>query len=568
MAALSSAPSASSSKSVRTDTSSGLNASSHHSSSSKREHTHTVRCGSSSLLCLNGVTSKLSPLVEKIRIARESKWCRIHHHDGYLDGEGRKNRFDGSEWMKLRQNHFYEYEEWAQAQECKRHGCFERKAGLVFGGKQVEWCVNHFGRNQLSKNTCGSVKNDAPARGSVSSNGSRVSDNVDDKTKTSAIFKHNDGHDQSAPDKSALDRVMNLQKRVLNHEPPILNTKCGPDMNNGSLCSSASNHSRRTMLKRHEEQPTTRIDPEKRRQSDGNVRLGQERKRSVIDRNVLSDRRGNAPKELIKTTIKPMNLPMGMHLAPSIIPTATEKELLANRLEEMEERKDPDRTWAKMGKYVTFALRGFGMFNVSLGRGLYGAELQKSLRRRSTDLKHQLWEDKIRVPLNNRIVNGMALNSWGADDGCKGQKDAILLNDCFPLDSLNFDRFKLIDEKVEEHSKPPQTIYMFTKMDRQQSRLFASIDGEEHLQERLIAIDQLGEIHEERPDYPNASFVAEVWERVMYQYVSCVAEGVHFIVSQHDDGVTFGKIKKICTKPWRGRRNGLAIHPGVRHGFP
>ena len=260
MAALSSAPSASSSKSVRTDTSSGLNASSHHSSSSKREHTHTVRCGSSSLLCLNGVTSKLSPLVEKIRIARESKWCRIHHHDGYLDGEGRKNRFDGSEWIKLRQSHSFEYEEWAQAQECKRHGCFERKAGLMFGGKQVEWCIDHFDRNQLSKNTCGSVKDDVPARGSASSNGSRVSDNVDGETNDNATCPHIGGHEQdkSLPAKSALGRVVNLQKRVLKYEHPILSTKCEPDTNNGSVCSSASNHSRRTMLKRHEEQPTTR----------------------------------------------------------------------------------------------------------------------------------------------------------------------------------------------------------------------------------------------------------------------------------------------------------------------
>ena len=91
-------------------------------------------------------------------------------------------------------------------------------------------------------------------------------------------------------------------------------------------------------------------------------------------------------------------MPLGMQNLNPVAPVATENELIAHRLEEMEERKDPDRTWAKMGKYVTFALRGFGMFNVSIGRGMFGAELQKSLRRQSTGLKHQLWEEKYGRP--------------------------------------------------------------------------------------------------------------------------------------------------------------------------
>ena len=58
--------------------------------------------------------------------------------------------------------------------------------------------------------------------------------------------------------------------------------------------------------------------------------------------------------------------------------------------------------------------------------------------------------------------------SWGAEDGRVGQKDSILLNERYPLDSGAFDKFKLIDEKVEEHGRPPATIYMFAKMARQQ----------------------------------------------------------------------------------------------------
>ena len=154
--------------------------------------------------------------------------------------------------------------------------------------------------------------------------------------------------------------------------------------------------------------------------------------------------------------------------------------------------------------------------------------------------------------MNNRIVNGMALNSWGADDGRTGHKDAILLNDCYPLDSLSFGRFKLVEEKVEDHRKPPLIIYMFAKMARRQSRLFSSIYGEEHLQERIAAIEKLGKIHEECHDYFAAPFIAEVWARMMHQYVTCVSEGVHFIVSQHDEGATFDKIKRFATSPGEG----------------
>lgn len=82
-----------------------------------------------------------------------------------------------------------------------------------------------------------------------------------------------------------------------------------------------------------------------------------------------SSRSDTVPRELIKTTVKPTNMPLSTQHLAAVIPEATENELIAHRLEGVEERNDPGRMWTKMGKYVTFALRGFGMFNVSVGRG-------------------------------------------------------------------------------------------------------------------------------------------------------------------------------------------------------
>ena len=191
------------------------------------------------------------------------------------------------------------------------------------------------------------------------------------------------------------------------------------------------------------------------------------------------------PHELIKATIKPMGAPIATDMASAEIQETTGNELIINRLGEIEEGKAPERVWAEVNNYTTYALRGFGSFNVAMGRGLYSLERQKSTRRQANALNHRLWELKIRVPMTNRLINGISLASWGAEDGRVRHKNTILLNDCFPIDSTASDKFKLTDDKVEEHGRPPATMYMFMQMDRKQSILYAAMYGEEHLEDRL-----------------------------------------------------------------------------------
>ena len=75
--------------------------------------------------------------------------------------------------------------------------------------------------------------------------------------------------------------------------------------------------------------------------------------------------------------------------------------------------------WGKVNKYTVYADRGFGAFNVALGLGMYGGELQKSLRRQPNNHKHVLRVGGrgVRGPLNNRITTGMAVAPWGSEDG-------------------------------------------------------------------------------------------------------------------------------------------------------
>ena len=73
--------------------------------------------------------------------------------------------------------------------------------------------------------------------------------------------------------------------------------------------------------------------------------------------------------------------------------------------------------------------------------------------------------------------------------------------------------------------------------------------GEEHLSERLNAIDRLNDIHDECPEFFTARFVSETWERMMYQYDACIAEGIHFILGQYDEGITMEKIRRYALSP-------------------
>ena len=117
------------------------------------------------------------------------------------------------------------------------------------------------------------------------------------------------------------------------------------------------------------------------------------------------------------------------------------------------------------------------------------------------------------------------------------------------MDSRSFGQYNVIGDKLEEHGEQPVTFHMFIKMARQQSRLYAASYGAEHSAERLNAIDRQIEIHEERPEYFTVTFLSDMWERMVYQYNVCIAEGIHFILVRYDEGVAMEKIRRYALAP-------------------
>ena len=134
-----------------------------------------------------------------------------------------------------------------------------------------------------------------------------------------------------------------------------------------------------------------------------------------------------------------------------------------------------------------------------------------------------------------------------------GREESIPSNGCFPLDSSTFDKFKIADEKVEGHGRPRATMYMCINMDRQQSRLYATMYGEEHLQFRSEETERINDIIEDCPEFFTANFRAETWGgRMTSQYNICVAAGVRRIIGHYGERITLVKLKTPALIPLIG----------------
>ena len=172
---------------------------------------------------------------------------------------------------------------------------------------------------------------------------------------------------------SPLTRAMNLQKRVRKFDRKDVGATEERSSHHSEDDSVGGPPGLTTSLK-----PITAV-PERRR-SDGDVRLSTERLGAVDYLSTAkicpeSSKKIQVPPKLVKASIKPMGVPLATAQVSGEIQVAAENELFIHRLEELGERKDPERVWTKVNKYTTYALRGFGNFNVSLGRGLFGVEL-------------------------------------------------------------------------------------------------------------------------------------------------------------------------------------------------
>ena len=89
-----------------------------------------------------------------------------------------------------------------------------------------------------------------------------------------------------------------------------------------------------------------------------------------------------------------------------------------------------------------------------------------------------------------------------------------------------------------------------------QSRIFAAIYGEEHLRTRLKAVQGLIDIRENHPKVFRIEFLADVWNRMNYDFADACMEGVRRIMRIATPVSNRGEIARLA---WRPRPDGTPL---------
>ena len=239
------------------------------------------------------------------------------------------------------------------------------------------------------------------------------------------VAKLNAGRGEKAEPigRSSLYRMMNLRKRPHRRErPPKRKVAQGSEDLEARHRPGDSCRSRESPIK-GPKAATTRMAPT------GNLREPSDQKEG--SRPVRRNSTGNAnatpvpgmiPFGVAKKPIRPLDLPMASSFFEVPTVESTENALIGNKLGATEEKRGPDKQWAKVDKYTDYAARGFGALNPAMGRGVYGVDPKMAPRWKSVCLERTMWDLGIRVPINIRLSSGMALVRWGSGGGKRGDR--------------------------------------------------------------------------------------------------------------------------------------------------
>ena len=185
-----------------------------------------------------------------------------------------------------------------------------------------------------------------------------------------------------------------------------------------------------------------------------------------------------------------------------------------------------ESTMSLLTELAVFALRWFGTFSTHLGTGVYGPELESTLKRQALSSKPMTWATGIRAPFNNWIARGTAALSRGCPSAKHADGVCLLLGH-FPLwAGGNFSEYRPTGIKSEARPKEPLTVNMFGKWATVQPRYFSAVYGEEHLKPRVKAIRALVNTSEVHPKVPPIDFIGDVRNRTNYDFVDACLAGI------------------------------------------
>ena len=185
---------------------------------------------------------------------------------------------------------------------------------------------------------------------------------------------------------------------------------------------------------------------------------------------------------------------------------------------------------SRLGELPVVELRGFGSFSTHLGGGVYGPELESTVRRQSLSSEPTTRAAGIRAPINHRIAKGSASLTCGCPNTKYAEGARLLLGDFYPWREGSFFDYRPTDSKTENRPQEPVAVNMFEKCATAQSRYFAGVYGEEHPKHRLDAIKSSVNTHEDHPKATPIDSIGGVWNRANRDFADACLEGVRRIM--------------------------------------
>lgn len=103
-----------------------------------------------------------------------------------------------------------------------------------------------------------------------------------------------------------------------------------------------------------------------------------------------------------------------------------------------------------MGKFKGFALyaaRGFHIFRVLIGVGVYGNNLEEAIRKQPSSMRDVMFGKWIRVPLTSKMDKLTPIGAWGSEGGWGPNDTSMVSTDFVPWCQDSLESLLVSNEK-------------------------------------------------------------------------------------------------------------------------
>ena len=156
----------------------------------------------------------------------------------------------------------------------------------------------------------------------------------------------------------------------------------------------------------------------------------------------------------------------------------------------------------RLTELTAFALIGFGTFSTHLGNGVYGPELESTLKRQSLSSKPMTWDAGIRAPISNRILKGTSSLPCGCTSAKYSDVERLFYETSFLGAKTTFPITAQLIENMMFAQKNRRRLTCLGNVQSPSRDILSAVYGDGASKPRLKAFRGLANTHE---DHPNAA---------------------------------------------------------------